>query len=237
MVDLDDLDSVETAVSSLAYGQKLDRLILNAGIAPPKDVIKTASGFDATVTSSLIGHHLLTMRLLEAGLIAKDASVVIAGSEAAREHFDGDIEQAIEVQMRMDPPATYKAGDAYATVKMFVAWWAAALARRLPEGMTVNAVSPGSTPETNAINNAPFYMRKSMVPMFRLIPGMSHSVAAGAARYLEVAEYSETGKFYASKLKKMTGPLEEIRLDHILDTGALWNVTVRIAGGVSYEVA
>ena len=256
VVDLDDLDSVETAVSSLAYGQKLDRLILNAGIAPPKDVIKTASGFDATVTSSLIGHHLLTMRLLEAGLIAKDASIVIAGSEAARgdvptfnvvdlramarEHFDGDIEQAIEVQMRMDPPATYKAGDAYATVKMFVAWWAAALARRLPEGMTVNAVSPGSTPETNAINNAPFYMRKSMVPMFRLIPGMSHSVAAGAARYLEVAEYSETGKFYASKLKKMTGPLEEIRLDHILDTDgqrALWNVTVRIAGGVSYQVA
>lgn len=63
---------------------------------------------------------------------------------------------------------------------MFVAWWAAQLATMLPEGMAVNAVSPGSTPDTNAINNASLYMRKLMIPIFKLIPGMSHSVADGA---------------------------------------------------------
>ncbi len=257
VLDLDDLDSVESAAAELvSRSGQIDRLILNAGIAPPGDVRRNAAGLEATVTASLVGHHLLTMRLLEAGLLSSDARIVIAGSEAARgdvptfkpvdlhamanEHFDGNLEAAIEAQMRMDAPAKYKPGDVYATVKVFVAWWAASLARLLPEGMTVNAVSPGSTPETNAISNAPFYMRKIMVPMFKLIPGMSHSVADGAGRYLEVAGYQESGKFYASKLKKMTGPLHEIQLDHFADTDgqrALWNVTSRVAGGVSYNAA
>lgn len=258
-MDLDDPTTVETAADELRrHGGGFDTLILNAGIAPPPDVIKTASGLEATVTSSLIGHHLLTMRLLDAGLVNENASIIIAGSEAARgdvptfkvvdlntmaaEHFGGDLEQAIEAQMRMESPAKYKAADAYATVKVFVAWWAAELARRLPDGITVNAVSPGSTPDTNAISNAPFYMRKIMVPVFKLIPGMSHSVADGAGRYLEVAGYESgvTGKFFASRPKKMTGPLAEMDYDHISDPAgqqALWNVVARVSGGVSYPAA
>ena len=137
--------------------------------------------------------------------------------------------------MRMELPARYKPSDTYATAKVFVAWWAAELARSLPEGMSVNAVSPGSTPNTNAIDNAPFYMRKVMVPLFRLLPGVSHSVADGATRYLDVADYgpSVTGKFYASPPKKMTGPLTEVQLPHIDDVAAqraLWNVASRVAG-------
>ncbi|MDX2344280.1 MAG: SDR family NAD(P)-dependent oxidoreductase [Acidimicrobiia bacterium] len=258
VLDLDDMASVETAATDLAKrGGTIDTLILNAGIAPPPNVIMTASGLDATVTSSLIGHHLLTMRVLEAGLLAEGASIVIAGSEAARgdvptftpvdlhavanDHFGGDLEKAIENQMRMEAPAKYKAGDTYATAKLFVAWWAAELSRLLPDGVSVNAVSPGSTPGTDAIRNAPFYMRAFMVPLFKLIPGMSHSVADGAGRYLEVADYDRdvTGKFFASKPKKMTGQIEEMRMDHFADQDAqraLWNVTSRVAGGVSYPV-
>ena len=56
---------------------------------------------------------------------------------------------AIEAQIRLEPPATYKSGDQYATAKMLVAWWAAELSRRVPGGVTVNAVSPGSTPDTS----------------------------------------------------------------------------------------
>ena len=230
-------------------------LILNAGIAPPPDMIRSHDGFDATVSSSLIGHHLLTMRLLEHGLLADDARIVISASEAARgdvptfrpldlplfasEHFDGDLEAAIEAQMYMREPASYKAGDTYATTKMFVAWWAAQLASRLPDGITVNAVSPGSTPDTNAINNTPFYMRYLMVPLLKMIPGMSHSVADGAGRYIEAIGYPDyvSGKFFASQPKKMTGPLTEVDLDHINDIDgqkALWNTTVKVAGGVDY---
>ena len=259
VVDNDDLGTVEAAVTELVgRGGVIDVAILNAGVAPPKELRKTSAGFEVTVTSSLIGHHLLTMRLLEKELLAADARIVIAGSEAARgdvptfkpvdlremadRHFGGDLEAAIETQMRMEEPATYKASDTYATAKVFVAWWAAELARVLPDGMTVNAVSPGSTPDTNAIDNAPLYMRKLMIPMFKLIPGMSHSVADGAARYLEVAGYDAgtSGKFFASRPKKMTGPLAEVDLDHIHDVSgqkALWNVASRVAGGVGYPKA
>lgn len=259
VIDNDDLATVEAAVTELeSRGGQIDVAILNAGIAPPKELMKTKTGLEATVASTLIGHHLLTIRLLEHNLLADGASIVIAGSEAARgdvptfhpvdlgtlasDHFDGDLEAAIDTQMRMEPPAKYKAADTYATAKVFVAWWAAELARLLPAGMSVNAVSPGSTPDTNAINNAPFYMRKLMIPMFKLLPGMSHSVTDGAGRYLEVADYdpSVTGKFFASRPKKMTGPLAEVQLAHIDDAAAqhaLWNVTSRVAGGVSYPQA
>lgn len=249
-VDLDDLAGVEVAVGTLASrGGPIDVAILNAGIAPTKELRRNKAGFELTFSSSLIGHQLLTMRLLEQELLADGARIVVAGSEAARgdvptftpidlhsfadEHFGGDLEAAIESQMRMEPPARYKPSDTYATAKVFVAWWAAELATVLPDGMAVNAVSPGSTPDTNAIDNAPFYMRRLMIPLFKLIPGMSHTVADGAGRYLEVVGYDAavSGRFFASKPGKMTGPLAEVELDHINDpagVSALRNVTRRI---------
>jgi len=255
-LDNADLATVETAARALAErGGKIDLLLLNAGIAPTKELSRTGDGLELTMAASLTGHHVLTMRLLEHDLLTESARIVIAGSEAARgdvptfspvdiddfasEHFDGDLEAAIDAQLRMTEPAVYKPSDTYATTKLFVAWWSAELARNLPAGMTVNAVSPGSTPDTNAIRNAPFFMRYIMLPMFKLVPGMSHSVADGAGRYLEVADRGPhvSGKFFASKPKKMTGPLHEMELDHFDNPSgqkALLNVLSRVTGGVGY---
>ena len=231
ILDNDDLEIVESAAAELIQrGGKIDVLLLNAGRAPTKDVVRSAQGFEGTVASMLIGHNLLTSRLLSAGLLGDSARIIISGSEAARgdvptfhlldvdafaaEHFGGNLDAAIDAQLRMEEPATYNPSDVYATAKMFVVWWASELAKSLPAGMTVNAVSPGSTPDTNAVSNAPFYMRYLMVPIFKLIPGMSHSVADGAARYLEAADYGDeiTGRFFASPAKKMTGSLVESRV-------------------------
>jgi len=256
VLDNGDLELVTAAAGELAErGGKIDVLVLNAGMAPPKDLTRSKDGVEGTVASTLVGHHLLTMRLLDEGLLSEHARIVIAGSEAARgdvptfhpldvdafagAHFGGDLEAAIEAQVMMEPPAQYKPSNAYATAKLFAAWWAAELAANLPKGMTVNAVSPGSTPDTNAAKDAPFYMRKLMIPMFKLIPGMSHSVADGAGRYLEAATYGDdvSGKFFASPPKKMVGPLVEIEMDHIDNPPAqkaLWNVTTKVAGGVGY---
>jgi hypothetical protein len=46
---------------------------------------------------------------------------------------------------------------------------------------------------------------------------MSHTIDKGAGRYLEVAGYSPhiSGKFFASKPKKMTGPLVDVQMDHL----------------------
>ena len=255
-LDNGQLATVEAAAATLAErGGKIDVIVLNAGMAPPKGFSKTAEGLEAVVASTLIGHHVFTMRLLEHELFSPLARVVISGSEAARgdvptmtpldvdafagEHFGGDLEAAITAQIRMDPPATYKPSDVYATAKLFVAWWAAELSRKLPAGMTVNAVSPGSTPDTNAVSNAPFYMKYLMVPMFKLIPGMSHTIDKGAGRYLEAAGYGDdvSGRFFASKQKKMTGPLVDVQMEHFdnpAGQAALWNVLASVTGGVGF---
>ena len=199
VMDFDSLATIEPAVADLTAGEsKFDVLMLNAGIAPPSDARFTKDGLEATMAASLVGHHLLTMRLLEQGLVNENARIVIAGSEAARgdvpmfrpididefakEEFDGDLDSAIESVMKLTAPATYKGGNQYATAKQFVAWWAAELSKLVPAGTTVNAVSPGSTPDTNADRHVNFLMKRVMMPILKIIPGMSHSIADGAGR-------------------------------------------------------
>lgn len=257
-LDNDRLETVEQAAEEMANrGIRVDTLILNAGIAPPADLRMNDDGIETTVASSLIGHHLFTIRLIEKGLLADGARIVIASSEAARgdvptftpvnieefaaAYFGGDSHAAIEAYMRMKEPAQYKASDTYATAKQFVNWWAAELATRLPLGTTVNAVSPGSTPDTNAIKNAPVYMRYLMIPIFKVIPGMSHSVADGAKRYLDAVSFGDdvTGKFFASPPKKMTGRLTEMDYEHLnqpVSQAALWDVASKLANGVVYPI-
>lgn len=255
-LELDDHATVADAVAALSdRGGQIDVLLLNAGLAPAKEIARTSDGIEATVAATLTGHHLFTMKLLDAGLLAEHARIIITGSEAARgdvpmfkpvdvdalavEHFDGDTDAAIEALMRMDPPLKYHPGNQYATVKLFASWWATELAQRLPTGMTVNAVSPGSTPGTNAVRSAPFMMKRVLLPIFKLVPGKAHSVEAGARRYLEAADFApeRNGKFFASAPKKMIGPLSEMKMD-IFDNPAaqqaLWNVTCKVAGGVGY---
>ena len=61
VLDLDDLDSVEQAVVEfLRRRHSVEVAILNAGIAPTNDIKKNGSGIELTVSSSLVGHHLLT---------------------------------------------------------------------------------------------------------------------------------------------------------------------------------
>jgi len=117
---------------------------------------------------------------------------------------------------------------------MLAAWWAAELSRREPSAETFNAVSPGSTPDTNALKRAPWVMRNVMVPFFKIMPGMSHSVADGAGRYLEVAGRDDvSGQFFASPARKMTGDLTRMDQPHITDRRlqrAGWNATVKVSG-------
>jgi NAD(P)-dependent dehydrogenase (short-subunit alcohol dehydrogenase family) len=260
-VDLNKSLTVDAAARELAHrGESFDFVLLNAGIAPGGEYITTDSGAEITFASSLIGHHQLTMQMLADGLLADDARIVIAGSEAARgdvptfkptnlpslaeADFDGDLQAAAEELIHTGAPKKYKPATAYANAKLFVAWWASELSERLPAGMTVNAVSPGSVPETQASRNASFFMKTFLLPVFKYAPksmGMSAPVSEGAARYLEVASYSDdvTGRFYASAPKKMTGPIEVMDYPHFHDEDsqkAAWNAVVKVAGGVDYPV-
>lgn len=249
-LDLDDLASVDAAAQALIdQDGQVDVLLLNAGMPPSSELRRTEDGIEATVSATLTGHHLLTMRLLEADALAPEARIVIAGSEAARgdvpmmkpidieklasASFEGDRERAIEAVMWMQDPVKYNANSQYATTKVFAVWWATELAEKLPQGMTVNAVSPGNTPDTGAAAKMPALARRVLIPIMKLVPAMNQPVPAAAGRYLEATSFGPeiTGQFFASKPKKMVGPLhrnQQAHFDNPAAQKALWNVTERL---------
>ena len=260
-VDLSISSSVRSAAAELRKrGHTIDAVILNAGMVGRGDLERTPDGFELTIASSLIGHHILTMLLLEDDVLAARARIVIAGSEAARgdvptfsptdvralahDSFGGDLVAAASAMLRGDQPTRHKASTTYANTKLFVAWWATALAERLPDGMTVNAVSPGSAPDTQADRNATWFMRNVMVRVFKLAPkrlGLAASVETAAARYLEAITWdaSRSGDFYASAPKKMTGPLHRVESPHVIDrttAEAAWTALVELTD-IDYSFA
>ncbi len=250
-LDLDSFASVKKAVADLVKrGVPIDFLLLNAGMMPGKERVVTSENIEAS-QAPLIGHHQLTMGLLGAGLLAPDARIVIAGAEPARgdvpmfqftdlaafaaKEYKGDRVSAIEAILRSAPNVKYKASTAYSDAKIFVAWWVAALARKLPADMAVYAVSPGAAPDTQAVRNLGFVMKNVFVRISKLIPGMSHTVDDGAKRYLAASKFGVdvSGKFFASPPKKMTGPIEVMRHEHLNDRAnqdALWRAVVNVSG-------
>ncbi len=152
----------------------------------------------------------------------------------ANNHFNGDLEAALEAIARYQPPYQASAMSIYVTAKVYVAWWAAALARRLPAGITVNAVSPGSVPATSFGRNLPFLMRHLMGPTMKLL-GMSQSLEDGARRYIAAGDYDDhtTGHFFASRSGKVVGPVAIQQDAHFLDEAsqeAFWKVITRLVG-------
>ncbi len=215
-LDLNAPTSVQAALAELVKrGRPIDFLLLNAGMVPGKERVLTAAGVEAA-QAPLIGHHQLTVGLLRANLLSPNARIVIAGAEPARgdvpmfsytdvaafaaKHHQGDRTAAVEALLRNGPNVKYVPNRAYADAKLIIAWWVAALARRLPSGMAVYAVSPGSAPDTQASRNAGRALKWLFIPIVKLIPGMNQTPETAARRYLQASELGTdvSGQFFAS---------------------------------------
>jgi NAD(P)-dependent dehydrogenase (short-subunit alcohol dehydrogenase family) len=250
-LDLNTLTSVQSALATLIKrGKPIDFLLLNAGWIGSSERVLTAAGIEAT-QAPLIGHHQLTMGLLHANLLSPRARIIIAGSEAARgdvpmfgftdvaalaaKHHQGDRSAAVEAVLRSGPSVKYQPNRAHSDVKLIAAWWVAALSRRLPSGMAVYAVSPGSTPDTKGLRNAGPAVKWLMLPLVKLIPGMSQTPETSARRYIQASAFGidASGQFFASPPKKMTGPLVAMQHPHFRDRAnqeAAWQAVVRVSG-------
>ena len=152
---------------------------------------------------------------------------------AAKFH-QGDRTAAVEALLRSGPTVKYVPNNAYADAKLIVAWWAAALSRRLPAGMAVYAVSPGAATATEVGRNAGLLVKYLMIPIVSLIPGMNQTPETAARRYLQVAEFGtdDSGQFFASAKGKFTGPIEAQRQPHLLDRDsqeAAWQAVVTVS--------
>ena len=250
-LDLNAPTSVQSALAELVKrGRPIDFLLLNAGMVPGKKRVLTAAGVEAA-QAPLIGHHQLTVGLLRANLLSPNARIVIAGAEPARgdvpmfsytdvaafaaKHHQGDRTAAVEALLRNGPNVKYVPNRAYADAKLIIAWWVAALARRLPSGMAVYAVSPGSAPDTQAARNAGPALKWLFIPLVKLIPGMTMTPETAARRYLQASEFGTdvSGQFFASAPKKLTGPIEAMRHPHLHDRAnqeAAWQAVVKVSG-------
>jgi len=257
-MDMSEKAEIDSAVMELSQrGSPFDLIILNAGMVPSKRSLNS-DGVELTLASTLIGHHILTMGLLDKGMVSKNARIVIAGSEGARgdapgitpldfrefakEHFDGDLVKAMIAFGRYDEDFKFKTMNIYATAKVMTVWWAAVLSSKLPKGMTVNAISPGNIATTGFTRNLGFVMRKVMPAVAKTLGklmGMTHSIEKGAERYLTGAQFDDktTGLFFASPKKKLAGKLHLQEYDHFSDTEfqkAGWETIVEISNGIDY---
>ncbi|SFQ46135.1 NAD(P)-dependent dehydrogenase, short-chain alcohol dehydrogenase family [Variovorax sp. OK605] len=250
-LELDEASSVQAALAELVKrGRPIDFLLLNAGMVPGKKRVLTATGIEAS-QAPLIGHHQLTVGLLRANLLSPNARIVITSAEPARggvpmfkytdafafaaKYFRGDQTAAVEALIRSGPHVKYAPKNAYADAKLIVAWWAAALARRLPSGMAVYAVSPGASNATNVARNAGPLLKYLMIPIVNLIPGMNQAPETAARRYLQASEFGTdaSGQFFASAQGKFSGPMEVQLQPHLLDGAnqeAAWQAVVNVSG-------
>jgi NAD(P)-dependent dehydrogenase (short-subunit alcohol dehydrogenase family) len=250
-LDLDSPSSVQSAGTELVrLGMPIDFLLLNAGMVPGNKRVITAAGVEAS-QAPLIGHHQLTLGLLSANLLSPNARIVIAGAEPARggvpmfsytdvpafaaKYHQGNRTAAVEALMRNGPNAKYDPNRSYADAKLIIAWWTAALARRLPSGMAVYAVSPGAATATKASRNAGLPVKYLFIPIANLIPGMNQTPETAARRYLQASEFGTdvSGQFFASAQGKFSGPIEAQRHPHLLDLAsqeAAWQAVVNVSG-------
>ena len=250
-LDLDKPSSVQSAVAELVKrGQPIDFLLLNAGLVPFKKRALTATGVESS-QAPLIGHHQMTVGLLNANLLSPNARIVIAGAEPARggvpmfkytdlpafaaSRYQGDRTAAVEALIRNGPNVKYVPNNAYADAKLIIAWWTAALARRLPSGMAVYAVSPGGATGTNVVRSAGFALRYLMIPIVNLIPGMNQTPETAASRYVQASKFGTdlSGQFFASAKGKFSGPMELQRQPHLHDRAsqeAAWQAVVKVSG-------
>ena len=250
-LDLDSPTSVRSALSKLVKrGRPIDFLLLNAGLVPFKKRVLTASGIESS-QAPLIGHHQLAVGLFRANLLSPNARIVIAGAEPARggvpmfkytdmpafaaKYHQGDRTAAVEALIRNGPNVKYVPNNAYADAKLIIAWWTAALARRLPAGMAVYAVSPGAATATNVVRNAGPLMKYLFIPIVNLIPGMNQTPETAARRYLQASEFGTdvSGQFFASAQGKFSGPIEAQRHPHLHDRAsqeAAWQAVVKVSG-------
>ena len=250
-LDLNDPLNVHSAVAALVKrGRPVDLLLLNAGLVPYKKRVLTAAGVESS-QAPLIGHHQLTVGLLNANLLSPDGRIVIAGAEPARggvpmfkytdlpefaaKYHQGNRTAAVEELIRNGPNVKYVPNNTYADAKLIIAWWTAALARRLPSGIAVYAVSPGGATATKVVRSAGPLLKYLFIPIVNLIPGMNQTPETAAGRYIQASEFGTdvSGQFFASAKGKFSGPIEVQRQPHLHDRAsqeAAWQAVVKVSG-------
>lgn len=219
-MDTTDLDSVRGALDLI--DTTLDVVIMNAGgTGGSAPFALTADGVTEIFASNVLGHVVLLEQLIDADALTTAA--VLVGSEAARgvpkfglkrpkfaEHSVAEFASVINGSFfggrKPDPTLIY------GQVKYLGALWMADLARRHPR-LLLSTVSPGNTAGTEVFRDMPrplpVLMNRVLMPHVFPRIGLSHPTDVGAKRIVDAVTGGglQSGVFYASAAKTLTGPL------------------------------
>ena len=157
-VELDNLGSVRNlAANFLGRYDRLDVLINNAGVFPPKQRF-TVDGFEMQMGVNHLSHFLLTNLLLDCLKASAPARVVTVSSKLHKAgEIDFDVFKGYE---------KYNSQSAYNGSKLANVLFGIELARQLAgTGVTSNVLHPGAV-STDIIRDLPWLLRKIIGMIF-----------------------------------------------------------------------
>ncbi len=201
--DMNDPAKIIAAVDALPAGEPFDVVFLQAGgVVFSKDystVEWNGRRVEKTIFQNVIGGHVTLSRLLERGLLAPGARVVVAGGEGARgipgliekPSFDSPAELRRYVRAEPGEGAKYDPMKAIGVSKLLSALWCLTLAEQPALDMSVVWFSPGLTYGTDGLAEKPpvqrWFLETVMFGLMRLL-GKAQSPRDGARKYADCLE-------------------------------------------------
>jgi len=202
--DLADWASVDALVSKLvAQGVTVTVLVANAGLVDTT-ASRTKQDFELTFGVNFVGSAYLTTRLLDGGVLARNARVVSVSSEDARVG-----PPIAEVLQRTGKPFGAFWGDGlldtmdrYMYSKLAQTTWYLALARKTQ--LQVIDMCPGPVGSDISMS-APWPLDVIVTPVLALLFPTVHRAAIPVVRFAVAPEYAnESGSHYHLGEKKPT---------------------------------
>ena len=221
-MDVSDVEGVRSVAHTL--DKPIDALVMNAGGSGGRTPLAlTRSGATEIFASNVLGHAALLDSLLASNHLTQTA--VYLGSEAARgvprlgikrpSLPTSSIQDFKDIITGKDfEHKKFDGALAYAEVKYTGALWMAAQARQHP-ALRLVTISPGNTQGTAIASSMPVPMRilmqRILMPVVLPVLGLAHTLQTGAGRIVDgLTDLKfQSGAFYASTEKKLTGPLIE----------------------------
>jgi len=196
MCDLANLSSVkEAAQTFMKSNDKLDILILNAGINPPETKTITKDGLEIGYQVNHVAGFALIAHLLPALIKSEHSRILILSSDM---HFIGKVDFE-----NLNAEKKYSADDVYSNTKLMAVVLAKELARRLPKNVVALSVHPGFCKTTIVIGQQPDTFRSKLLQYvaYPLVGRDARSGGANAAWAALAPEAGEKSGEYVCTLK------------------------------------
>ncbi|KAJ3261178.1 hypothetical protein HK103_006487 [Boothiomyces macroporosus] len=184
VVDNSDFDSIRRFVES--FKDVVDILILNAGAMYNTRTDSKYPGVELTLVNNHLGHFLLTILLLKKNLIAAKGRIVVVSSSLHGTSVGGGGKPVNFDWDNLDGQKEYEGMLFYKNSKLANVWFTYALARRLKNGITVNALCPGFIPQTGLKRDSSFVLGFMMDYIFPYLP-FTKPLSHGVEMYLKLA--------------------------------------------------